>query len=216
MEPLTFALPKGRLQEEVLTLLAEAGYATDADVGRKLVFGDSSGTLRFIMAKPSDVPTYVEYGAAALGAVGLDVLREGRWDVLEPLGLNVGLCRLSLAGPASWRGRNLRLQPGLRVASKYPRLANEFFQAQGISAEIIYLDGSVELAPSVGLSDLLVDMVQSGRTLAENDLVELQTILPSQAMLIVNRAAHKMQFSRIEEIVSRLSAVVERRKEAQE
>jgi len=216
LEPLTFALPKGRLQEEVLTLLAEAGYATDADVGRKLVFGDSSGTLRFIMAKPSDVPTYVEYGAAALGAVGLDVLREGRWDVLEPLGLNVGLCRLSLAGPASWRGRNLRLQPGLRVASKYPRLANEFFQAQGISAEIIYLDGSVELAPSVGLSDLLVDMVQSGRTLAENDLVELQTILPSQAMLIVNRAAHKMQFSRIEEIVSRLSAVVERRKEAQE
>jgi len=214
MEPLTFALPKGRLQDEVLDLLQEAGYATDADVGRKLVFEDRGGALRFVMAKPSDVPTYVEYGAAALGVVGLDVLREGRWDVLEPLGLNVGLCRLSLAGPASWRGRNLRLQPGLRVASKYVHLAHDFFQAQGISAEIIYLDGSVELAPSVGLADLLVDMVQSGRTLAENGLVELQVIMPSEAVLVVNRAAHKMQFERIEEIITQLAAVVERRRRA--
>jgi len=212
MEPLTFALPKGRLQEEVLALLSEAGYATDADVGRRLVFQDRSGELRFIMAKPSDVPTYVEYGAAALGAVGLDVLREGNWDVLEPLGLNVGVCRLSLAGPAEWRDRNLRLHSGLRVASKYPRLAHDYFQARGISAEIIYLDGSVELAPAVGLADLLVDMVQSGRTLVENGLVELQIILPSEAVLIVNRAAHKMQFARIEAIVDRLAAAVVRRK----
>ena len=212
MEPLTFALPKGRLQDEVLDLLAEAGYPTDADVGRRLVFEDRSGTLRFVMAKPSDVPTYVEYGAAALGAVGLDVLREGNWDVLEPLGLNVGVCRLSLAGPVEWRGRNLRLQPGLRVASKYPRLAHDYFQAQGIAAEIIYLDGSVELAPAVGLADLLVDMVQSGRTLTENGLAELQTILPSEAVLIVNRAAHTLQFARIEPIVDRLAAVVARRK----
>lgn len=215
MEPLTFALPKGRLQDEVLALLGEAGYAIDADVGRRLVFEDRSGALRFIMAKPADVPTYVEYGAAALGVVGLDVLREGRWDVIEPLALGVGVCRLSLAGPASWRGRNLRLQPGLRVASKYPRLTHEFFQAQGISAEIIYLNGSVELAPAVGLADLLVDLVQSGRTLVENGLIELQTILPSEAVLIINRAAHKMQFERIEAIVDRLAAAVTRRKEAQ-
>ena len=213
MEPLTFALPKGRLQDEVLDLLNKAGYATDADVGRRLVFEDRSGTLRFIMAKPADVPTYVEYGAAALGVVGLDVLREGRWDVIEPLALGVGVCRLSLAGPLSWRERNLRLQPGLRVASKYPRLTHEFFQAQSISAEIIYLNGSVELAPAVGLADLLVDMVQSGRTLVENGLAELQTILPSEAVLIVNRAAHKMQFERIEAIVDKLAAVVARRKE---
>lgn len=212
MDALTFALPKGRLQDEVLDLLDEAGYPTDADVGRKLIFG--SGDLRFVMAKPADVPTYVEYGAAAMGVVGLDVLREGSWDVLEPLGLNVGICRLSLAGPQSWQGRNLRLHSNLRVASKYPNLAHRFFQAQGISAEIIYLNGSVEIAPAVGLADLLVDMVQSGRTLTENGLVELQTILPSEAILIVNRAAHKMQFARIEEIIRRLAAVVERRRRA--
>lgn len=213
MDTLTFALPKGRLQDEVLDILAEAGFAVEGDPGRKLVLYDSTGALRFLMAKPSDVPTYVEYGAAALGVVGRDVLREGGWDVLEPLGLDAGKCRLCLAGPAEWRDRNLRLVSGLRVASKFPNLARAYFQKQGISAEVIYLSGSIELGPIVGLADLIVDLVQSGRTLRENGLVELDTILESEAMLVVNRAAHKMSFDAIQDLIQRMSAVIERRKE---
>ncbi len=215
MEPLTVALPKGRMQDEVLEIFREAGYQAESDGGRSLIFPDLTGTLRFLLAKPSDVPTYVEYGAAALGIAGTDTVREGDHDVYEPLSLGIGRCHLALAGPASWHGRDLRLEPYLRVASKYPRLAQQYFSGRDLSAEVIYLSGSIELAPIVGLADLIVDLVESGRTLRENGLVELETILESEATLIVNRAALKLRSAEIREVIGRLSAAVQSRKERQ-
>lgn len=214
MEPLTVALPKGRMQDEVLDIFSEAGFPGESDGGRRLIFPDATGRLRFLLAKPSDVPTYVEYGAAALGIVGLDTVREGGHDLYEPLSLGIGRCRLALAGPASWRGRDLRLEPYLRVASKYPRLAQDYFQQRDLSVEIIYLSGSIELAPVVGLADLLVDLVQSGRTLRENGLVELETIMESEAVLVVNRAAQQLRSQDIRSVVDALAVVLQRRKES--
>lgn len=213
MELLTVALPKGRMQEPALALFAAIGYpvSEEATSGRKLLFEDLSGRLRFILAKPADVPIYVEYGAADLGIAGEDVLRESGRDLYEPLGLGFSRCRLVLAGPPAAKERVLRLEIGLRVASKYPRLVREYFQRRGISAEIIPLSGSVELAPAVGLADLLVDLVDTGRTLRENNLVEIETIMESQAMLIVNRASHKLKFASIRELIDRLAAEVTRR-----
>jgi ATP phosphoribosyltransferase len=213
MEALTVALPKGRMQQQTLELFAAAGYpvSPEAASGRKLIFSDLSGALRFVLAKPADVPTYVEYGATDLGVVGEDVLRESNRDLYEPLGLGFGKCRLVLAGPPEARQRNLRLESSLRVASTYPRLALAYFERLGISAEIIPLSGSVELAPSVGLADLLVDLVETGRTLAENGLVQLETIMESQAVLVVNRASHKLRFQDMQALILKLSDEVARR-----
>ena len=209
MEKLTVALPKGRMQDEVLALFAAAGYPMDGEVGRKLFFDDETGRLRFMLAKPGDVPTYVEYGAADLGVAGLDVLRENDYDLYEPLGLGVGACRLSLAGPPEVLERNLRLEANVRVASKYPRQARAYFESRGITAEVIYLTGSIELAPAVGIADLLVDLVQTGRTLVENGLIELETIMTSQATLVVNPASHKLRFEAVQGVIAALSRVVE-------
>ncbi len=213
MDSLIVALPKGRMQDDALGLFAAVGYPCDpeASTGRRLVFSDSSGALRFILAKAADVPIYVEYGAADLGVVGLDVLREGNRDLYEPLGLGFGRCRLVLAGPPEARGRNLRLETGVRIASKYPRLAREYLQQRGLAAEIIPLTGSVELAPAVGLADLLIDLVDTGRTLRENGLVELDTIMESQATLVVNRASHRIKYAAVRNILERLAAEVARR-----
>ena len=218
MEPLTVALPKGRMQDQVLDLFRAAGYPTDqnATSSRKLIFEDASGRLRFVLAKPADVPIYVEYGAADLGVVGEDVLRESDRDLYEPLMLGLARCHLALAGPPEMRHRNLRLETGLRVASKYPRLSREFFQRQGIAAEIIPLSGSVELAPFLGLADLLVDLVETGRTLRENGLIELATIMESQATLVVNRASHKLRLKTIQELIGNLATEVARRRDEEQ
>jgi len=218
MDPLIVALPKGRMQDDALDLFAAVGYPCDpeASSGRKLVFDDASGAFRFILAKPADGPIYVEYGAADLGTVGQDVLREGGRDLYEPLGLGFGRCRLVLAGPAEARDRNLRLETGVRIASKYPRLSREYLQQRGLSAEIIPLSGSVELAPAVGLADLLIDLVDTGRTLRENGLVVLATIMESQATLVVNRASHRLRHVAMREIIARLAAEVARRQAAAE
>lgn len=218
MDPLIVALPKGRMQDDALDLFAAVGYPCDpeASSGRKLVFDDASGAFRFILAKPADVPIYVEYGAADLGIVGQDVLREGSRDLYEPLGLGFGRCRLVLAGSAEARDRNLRLETGVRIASKYPRLSREYLQQRGLSAEIIPLSGSVELAPVVGLADLLIDLVDTGRTLRENGLVVLATIMESQATLVVNRASHRLRHVAMREIIARLAAEVARRQAAAE
>jgi ATP phosphoribosyltransferase len=215
MDPLTIALPKGRMQDAALKVFASVGLgiAPDAANGRKLVFADRSGSARYVLAKPADVPTYVEYGAADLGVVGEDALRESGRHVYEPLRLGFGHCRLMLAGPPEARERNLRLDIGLRVASKYPRLAQTYCLEQGIPAEIIPLNGSVELAPVVGLADLLVDLVETGTTLRENGLVELDLIMKSQAVLIVNRASHKLQFAVIQQLISKIAQVVADREE---
>ncbi len=211
MERLTVALPKGRMQKDVLALFEEAGYPANSPNSRKLILSDKLGIFRFLLAKPFDVPTYVEHGAAALGVAGEDVLRENECDIYEPLGLDMGKCRLVLAGPPKARERDLRTEINLRVASKYPRQARAYFQERGLSAEIISLSGSVELAPAVGLADLIVDLVQTGRTLRENGLVVLETISESQAMLVVNRASHKLYFQAIQEIIQSLSDAVARR-----
>jgi ATP phosphoribosyltransferase len=213
MGALTVALPKGRMQDLVLDLLGSVGYMLPDGVlsGRKLVFYDQTRTIRFILAKPADVPTYVEHGASDLGVVGLDVLREENRDLYEPLRLGLGRCRLVLAGPPQIDKRNLRLQSNLRVATKYPRLALAFFHQQGISAEIIPLSGSVELAPGVGLADVLVDLVETGSTLRENGLIEYETLLESEAVLVVNRASHKLRFKVIQELIARLADAVDQR-----
>ena len=213
MEALTVALPKGRLQEQVLTLFAAIGHdvAEKAALSRKLILPDVTGTLRYVLAKPSDVPVYVEYGAADLGVAGLDVLREHECGLYEPLALGMGRCRLALAGPVAARERNLRMASGLRVASKYPNLATRYLQRRGISAEIIPLNGSVELAPAVGLADLLVDLVETGRTLHENGLAEIETILEVQAMLVVNRASYNLHLTTIQDLIRHLAAEVARR-----
>jgi ATP phosphoribosyltransferase len=153
------------------------------------------------LVKPADVPTYVQYGAADVGIVGQDVLREAQSDVLEPLNLGFGRCRLVVAGKPHQRELNLRLTSHLRIASKYPHLARTYFQERGISVEIIPLQGSVELAPLVDLADLLVDIVETGNTLRANGLVELEHIAQFEAALIVNRASQWMKTAQIADLV---------------
>jgi ATP phosphoribosyltransferase len=206
-DQLVVALPKGRLLEEAAIVLDQAGYGLVAsENGRQLVVPSTTDYLSYLLAKPADVPVYVEYGAADLGIAGLDVVRESRRDVLEPLVLPFGYCRLVVAGPEERSHRPLRLEPNPRVATKFPRLTEAFFRQRGVSAEIIELSGSVELAPLVNLADLIVDLVQTGRTLQENGLVELRVVQDSQAVLIANRAAWRLKGAAIQRFVAALRA----------
>ncbi len=207
--PLTLALPKGRLAEQSLKLMAAAGLPQPArDAGRRLVLDSSDGSLRFILAKPVDVPTYVEYGAADVGVCGLDTLRESRRYVYEPLLLPFGHCRLSLSAPVTRADTPLRYESQPRVATKYPNLTADFFRARGVNAEVITLNGSVELGPLVGLADLIVDLVETGDTLRENGLTELRVLLHSQAVLIVNRAAYHLKATAVRNLIDALRRVV--------
>ena len=214
MEPLTIALPKGRLLEPAADLFRRLGWGCKLGNGsRQLLITETNGadhtgqTMRFLLVKSSDVPVYVEYGAADLGIVGQDVLWESGRDVYEPLQLGFGRCRLVLAGPPAQRGRDLRLATDLRVATKYPRLARACFQDRGLFAEVIPLAGSIELAPLVGLADLVMDVVETGRTLHENGLVELESIADCQATLIVNRVAHRLHLSEVRQLLSGLRSL---------
>jgi ATP phosphoribosyltransferase len=209
MAPLTVALPKGRLTEDALTYLAQAGYGTPAggESSRKLVLDGADGRLRFVMAKPSDVPIFVEYGAADIGVAGLDVVREAERDVYEPLRLPFGYCRLVVAGKVGRPDRPLRLERSPRVATKFPRLTEGFFRKRGLAPEIIVMSGSVELAPIVGLADLIVDLVQTGVTLQQNGLIELETILESQAVLLANRASYRLRAMEVRELIDGLAGV---------
>jgi ATP phosphoribosyltransferase len=154
-----------------------------------------------ILVKPVDVVTYVEHGAADVGIVGEDVLHESGVDVLQPLTLPFGHCRIVVAGTPAQRDTNLRLLTNLRVATKYPRLTRDHFARRGLSAEIIGLSGSIEIGPAVGLSDLLVDVVDTGRTLRENGLVEIETILRCAACFIVNRASQVVKTESINQLL---------------
>lgn len=203
--PLMVALPKGRLAHQTLELFAAAGLPIpDGDNGRKLILESAGGAMHYVMAKPSDVPTFVEYGAADLGVCGLDTLRESRRHVYEPLLLPFGYCRLCLAAPIDRPDTPLRYESQPRVATKYPNLTADFFRARGVNAEIITLNGSVELGPLVGLAHLIVDLVETGNTLRANGLVETRTILDIQAVLIVNRAAYHLKREAIEQVIGRL------------
>lgn len=212
---LVMALAKGRLTDEALAYLERAGLPRPAgDPGRKLILESADGSMRFIMAKPGDVPTYVEYGAADLGICGLDVLRESRRDVYEPLLLPFGYCRLSLAGPTMRADTPLRYESQPRVATSFPNLTAEFFRQRGVNAEIINLKGSVELAPLVGLADLIVDLVETGSTLRANGLAEFRTILESQAVLVANRAAYRLHSDAMQRIIASLRQAAQQPLEA--
>jgi ATP phosphoribosyltransferase len=211
VDPLTVALPKGRLLEPAANLFRRLGWPCDLGNGsRQLLItetnkADEAGKMMcFLLVKPADVPVYVEYGAADLGIVGQDALWESGRDVYEPLPLGFGRCRLVVAGAPSQRGRDLCLATGLREATKYPRLTRAYFQERGLSVEVIALSGSIELAPLVGLADLLVDVVETGRTLRENGLVELEEIVACQATVIVNRVAHRLHLAEIRQLLSNL------------
>jgi ATP phosphoribosyltransferase regulatory subunit len=213
LHPLTIALPKGRLLEAAAGLFRRLGWPCDLGNGSRHLLvtenRDLDGrALRFLLVKPADVPVYVEYGAADAGVVGQDALWESGRDVYEPLHLGFGRCRLVLAGKPAQRERNLRLATGLRVATQYPRLARAYFQERGLSAEVIPLSGSIELGPLVNLADLLVDVVETGRTLRENGLVELDTIAASQAVLVVNRVSHRLRLAEIRGLMAEIVAVV--------
>jgi ATP phosphoribosyltransferase len=205
-ENLRIALPKGRLLQPCLELFQDMGCAGLMDIlsSRRLLWEEPGQGLSFMVIRATDVPIYVEHGAADLGIVGRDVLREEPRNVYEPMGLGFGRCRLVVAGPPKIRDENLRLRHRLRVASKYPRLTRQHFLRQGISAEVVSLSGSVELAPLVGLADLVVDLVQTGLTLRENSLVEIEEILSSEACLIVNRASHKLRLKEVNHLMKRI------------
>ncbi|MCD6322535.1 MAG: ATP phosphoribosyltransferase [Clostridiales bacterium] len=206
MKYLTIALPKGRLAELTLELLEKAGIQCKSTElkSRKLIIEDDENQVRFFMAKPSDVPVYVEYGVADLGVVGKDTLMEESRDLYEVLNLGFGACRMAVAGPIELIGK-LDDIPDKRVATKYPKIARDYFElVKKESIEIIKLNGSVELAPLVGLSEVIVDIVESGRTLKENNLVVLEEICDISARLVVNKVSMKMKNERIRELISEM------------
>ncbi len=196
---LTIAVPKGRVLRAVAPLLARAGadpVSLQSD-DRSLVRDMPGAGLRFLLLKPDDVPTYVDYGAADLGVCGRDVLLERPVDLYQPLDLEVGRCRMIVAG--------LTGKPAPtgvpRVGTKYPRIASEYFAKKGVQAEVITLHGSVELAPVVGLSDLIVDIVETGTTLAQNGLEEREEIVRISSVLVANRAAYKLRAARVRSFI---------------
>ncbi len=207
MKYITIALAKGRLAKQTLQLLEQTGITCeemkDKDT-RKLIFVNEELKLKFFLSKTSDVPTYVEYGAADIGVVGSDtILEEGR-KILEVLDLGLGKCRMCVAGPASAK-KLLKTNQIIRVASKYPKIAKDYFyNKKHQNVEIVKLNGSVELAPIVGLSEVIVDIVETGSTLRENGLEVLEEICPLSARVIVNEASMKMQRERITKIVKDL------------
>lgn len=195
MSEITIAIAKGRLQDEALALFARAGVRLPEGAvdSRRLLIEDQSGTYSFIFVKPSDVPVYVEYGVADAGICGRDVLIESQADVHEPLDLGFGRCRLVVAGKPGSPSEVKTAIMTARVATKYPRVASDYYQQRGIPIELIVLSGSVELAPVLGLSQHIVDLVETGRTLSENGLVVIDTITESTARLIVNRASYHLK-----------------------
>ena len=205
---LTFALGKGRLASKTLELLEQIGITCeemkDKD-SRKLIFVNEDLKLRFFLAKGPDVPTYVEYGAADIGVVGSDTIMEENRRVYEVLDLGFGKCRMCVCGPESAR-ELLKHHEMIRVASKYPNIAKDYFyNKKHQTVDIIKLNGSVELGPIVGLSDVIVDIVETGSTLRENGLQVLEEICPLSARMIVNQVSMQMETERIRSLISRLT-----------
>jgi ATP phosphoribosyltransferase len=202
---LTLALPKGRLLDSALDTLREVGVEGVDQDSRRLIFDDPRQGLRLLFLKPADIPAYVTYGAAHLGIVGKDILLEQEPDVYEPLDLGFGVCRLVVAEPRElWERDDPTKWSWVRVATKYPRLTEQYFSLRGVQVEIVHLDGSIELAPLVGLAERIVDLVQSGETLRANGLVEVAEITRSTARLIVNRAAMKTEYAAISDLIAKL------------
>ncbi len=205
---LTCALPKGRIFFDCLELFKRIGINAPEQLNesRRLIAEDEKKKLRFLLVRATDVPTYVEYGCADFGIVGKDTLLEQKKDLLEPLDLKFGYCRLALAAPKSSATRKKLAEKTetLRVATKYPHISEEYFAAKGIQAEIIKLYGSIELAPLVELADCIVDLVSTGATLRENGMEELDTVIESTSRLVVNRASLKTRQSRLVPLIEQL------------
>ena len=207
---LTIAISKGRLQEETLDLFARSGIKADPEDlnSRRLQIKSTDGRYEFIFVKPADVPTYVEYGVADAGVCGRDVLLEAKPEVHEPLDLRFGRCRIAVAGKREVVGKDYNLLSTVRVATKYPKIASRYFHERGIPIEVIALQGSVELAPLLGLSDRIVDLVETGRTLIENGLDVIDVITESTARLIVNRASFHLKGDEVGRLISNVSKAI--------
>ena len=202
------ALPKGRLGEKVYAMFAAAGYECPAllENSRKLIFENPEAGVRYFWVKPSDVAIYVERGAADIGVAGKDILLEYRPDVFELLDLGLGKCRMAVAAKEEFYDDGQRT---LRVATKFTHIAAEYYASKCREIDIIKLNGSIEIAPILGLSDVIVDIVETGKTLVENDLEVKETILPISARLICNKAAFRFKTAEIERITSYMKAQVE-------
>jgi ATP phosphoribosyltransferase len=203
---LTIAMPKGRIFEEAVELLRQAGYKLPPEFedSRKLIIEVEEENFRFILAKPMDVPTYVEHGVADLGIAGKDVMLEEERDVYELLDLKISECYLAVAGLPNTKMNDV----APKVSTKYPNVAAAYFREQGEQVEIIKLNGSIELAPIIGLSDRIVDIVSTGRTLKDNGLVEYERIIDITSRLIVNPVSYRLQDKRISELVERLNWII--------
>lgn len=204
-ETLRIAMPKGRIYKKAAALFREAGLhlPEDLDDSRKLIIPVPDLNMEFIMAKPVDVPTYVEYGVTDLGIVGKDVLVEDNRDVYELLDLGIARCRMSVIGLPDWKPT---LHP--RVATKYPIVASKYFRERGQQVEVIKLNGSIELAPLIGLADRIVDMVETGTTLRENGLVEMEKMFDITSRLIANRVSYRMKSDAVQALCDRLAGVI--------
>lgn len=211
---LTFALTKGRLADKTLSLLEQVGITCEEmkdKNSRKLVFVNEELKLKFFLAKGPDVPTYVEYGAADIGVTGKDILLEEGRRVYEVLDLGFGKCRMCVCGPESAR-ELLQHHERIRVASKYPVIAKDYFyNKKHQTVEIIKLNGSIELAPIVGLSEVICDIVETGSTLRENGLVVLEEVCPLSARMVVNQVSMKMENERITKLIADLKREIERK-----
>ena len=206
---LNIALPKGRLGDKVYDMLAAAGYDCPGyyEQNRKLVFESPEKNVRYLLVKPSDVAIYVEHHAADVGIVGKDILLEQGSDVYELLDLNIGKCRMAVAAPEGYVEDKNRT---LRVATKYVNITKEFYAGRNREIDIIKLNGSIELAPLLGLTDVIVDIVETGATLKANGLVPIETVAPVSARLIVNTASMKLHKSQINDFIDRCEAELER------
>lgn len=210
MELLNIALPKGRLGEKVLAIFEDAGFPCPSihQAGRKLIFENEEAGVRYFWVKPSDVSIYVERGAADLGVAGKDILLEYQPDIYELLDFGIGTCRMAVAAKKDFRD-----DPGrtLRVATKFSKIASSYYLSKGRDIDIIHLNGSIELAPILGLSDVIVDIVETGATLRENNLTVLEEVIPISARLIANKASYKFKNKTIDNLVRCTAQLLEER-----
>lgn len=206
---INIALPKGRLGERVYDLFEQAGYGCPSirEKNRKLIFENPEAGVSYFWVKPSDVSIYVERGAADIGVAGKDILLEYTPDVYELLDLGVGKCRMCVAGKIDFRDHTTR---PLKVATKFPNIARDYYSSQSREIDIIKLNGSIELAPLLGLSDVIVDIVETGKTLLENNLVPFETIVPISARLIANKVSYKFQNTPITQLCQAVETAIQR------
>ena len=205
-EIINVALPKGRLGEKVYDIFDKAGYSCPSilETNRQLIFESEENSIRYFWVKPSDVAIYVERGAADIGVAGKDILLEYEPDVYELLDLNMGKCRMCVAGPKGFRDNTAR---ALRVATKFPNIAKQYYASQSRQIDIIKLNGSIELAPILKMSDVIVDIVETGTTLKENNLAVLEKIFPISARLISNKVSYKFKNKEIMELCESINSV---------